>query len=179
MPLRRHSHETFHEKVKMLRVCIPPHDSGEGGPRQKRVHARLTRAMVRWEGRLHRRFAGDAEFSSPLAPPPPRFAWSPSPTIVGADARSRSRDAICIRVVVHESKASRARTNEKSKGGEAPKGAYHLPHHRVRRVLKRRTLAFRRFTAALVPAVYRQKLSPGRASRDEVRRRYLRLGHRA
>ncbi|MGA2944080.1 MAG: hypothetical protein ABSE50_18780, partial [Xanthobacteraceae bacterium] len=53
------------------------------------------------------------------------------------------------------------------------------PHHRVRRVLKRRTLAFRRFTAALVPAVYRQKLSPGRASRDEVRRHYLRLGHRA
>jgi hypothetical protein len=86
----------------------------------------------------------------------------------------RSRDAICIRVVVHE--RSHERTN---KGGEAPKGAYHLPHQRVWRVLKRRTLAFRRFTAALVPAVYRQKLNPGRASRDEVRRRYLRLGHRA
>jgi hypothetical protein len=42
-----------------------------------------------------------AENSSPPAPPPPCFAWSPSPTIVGADARSRSRDAICIRVVVH------------------------------------------------------------------------------
>jgi hypothetical protein len=72
-----------------------------------------------------------------------------------------------------------SRHEQKNKGGEAPKGAYHLPHQRARRVLKRRTLAFRRFTAALVPAVYRQKLSPGRASRDGVQRCYRRIFLRA
>src|ERR1700722_21021100 len=38
----------------------------------------------------------------------------------------------------HPSCCSRTKlhgTNERNKGGEAPKGAYHLPHHRVRRVL--------------------------------------------
>jgi hypothetical protein len=82
-------------------------------------------------------------------------------------------------------------TNERSKGGEAPKGAYHPaapPQTSLRSLRKpsagaarpqRRTLAFRRFTAALVPAVYRRKLSPGRASRDALRRRYRRIFHRA
>jgi hypothetical protein len=92
--------------------------------------------------------------------------------------QSRSRDAPASELLF--TNESFTGTNEKNKGGEAPKGAYHpAASIAMRRVLKRRTLAFRRFTAALVPAVYRQKLSPGRASRDEVRRNYLRLGHRA
>jgi hypothetical protein len=42
---------------------------------------------------LPRRFVCNAEFSSPPAPPPPHFVWSPSPAIAGADKRLRSRDA--------------------------------------------------------------------------------------
>jgi hypothetical protein len=39
---------------------------------------------------LHRRFASNAELSSPPAPPPPCFAWSPSPAIAGADEQAIS-----------------------------------------------------------------------------------------
>ena len=42
-----------------------------------------------WKGRLTGRFIVVARVSSPPAPPPPCFAWSPSPACPGADAAKR------------------------------------------------------------------------------------------
>ncbi len=66
-------------------LIILPRDSGEGGP---------SCAAGWWKGRLTRRSVCIARESSRPAPPPPCFAWSPSPAFTGADAcLPRSRDA--------------------------------------------------------------------------------------
>jgi len=59
------------------RVLIPPRDSGEGEPPE-----------VRWEGRGPRRNFGNDNETLIQTPPPPRFAWSPSPASAGADDAS-------------------------------------------------------------------------------------------
>ncbi|HUI12400.1 MAG TPA: SIR2 family protein [Xanthobacteraceae bacterium] len=56
------------------RHAFPPRDSGEGGPHE-----------VRWAGRGPRRSSCDDNEALSQSPPPPCFAWSPSPTVVGAD----------------------------------------------------------------------------------------------
>ncbi len=52
------------------------------------------RALARWKGRLdsRRNFCNDNEAPS-QRPPPPRFAWSPSPALRGRIILPRSRDA--------------------------------------------------------------------------------------
>jgi hypothetical protein len=73
----------------VFRLFILPRDSGEGGP---------SCAAGWWKGRLTRRFVCFERDSSRPAPPPPRFAWSPSPAIAGADdTASRSRAALFVR----------------------------------------------------------------------------------
>ena len=60
-------------------ISFPAPRSGEGGPHE-----------VRWKGRAAMRLV------SPPTPPPPCFAWSPSPASLRyavADKRHRSRDA--------------------------------------------------------------------------------------
>jgi hypothetical protein len=58
-------------------------------------------------------------FSSDRKRPPPCFAWSPSPAIAGADARSRSRDAVRTRVIVQELNFFRSphRSSSENAGG--------------------------------------------------------------
>jgi hypothetical protein len=77
------------------RPFIPPRDSGEGGPRE-----------ARWEGRRPGRQL------SRRMPPPPCFAWSPSPApfhCARADKRERSRGAYASELC-----QPRRRTNEAS-----------------------------------------------------------------
>jgi hypothetical protein len=96
----------------------------------------------------------------------------------GDDALYHSRDASASELLFTAIKASRG-TDEQRR--EAKRRKARSPRTTPSGVARpeRGPLTFRRFTAALVPAVYRQKLSPGRVSRDEVRQRYCRLCHRA
>src|SRR5580692_4521191 len=51
------------------------------------------RALARWRGRRTRRHSFDDREATSQTPPPPCFAWSPSPAVAGADEHSRSRRA--------------------------------------------------------------------------------------
>jgi hypothetical protein len=70
----------------MRAFYLPPRESGEGGPHE-----------VRWEGRERRRTANvdvlatSYQATSYQPPPPPRYAWSPSPVFTGEDKFNRSR----------------------------------------------------------------------------------------
>ena len=52
------------------------------------------RALARWKGRGPQRQFGDENKASSQTPPPPCFAWSPSPAFAGADKRPPSRGTI-------------------------------------------------------------------------------------
>jgi hypothetical protein len=119
-------------------------------------------------------------------PPPPRFAWSPSPAIAGADKEVRPRDACASEL------ASRKATNHLPPnirgGGSADRRTMSLSASRLRMLPPKsapmRKRATRtdvaigpRFGRARLSALHRGSwqgertpcLSPGRASRDEQR----------
>jgi hypothetical protein len=61
--------------------------------------------------------------ASPQTPPPPRFAWSPSPAFAGADKRNCSRDALASELCQASPTRHSKRASPKKKGGGAPTGA--------------------------------------------------------
>src|SRR5271155_972349 len=50
--------------------------------------------------------------ASSQTPPPPRFAWSPSPAVAGADERPRSRDACAPELCLSHAQESSPREGE-------------------------------------------------------------------
>ena len=89
--------------------------------------------------------------------------------------RSRSRDASASEFSSTLQESPSQNLPQKMEGGEAPKGALHRPHQRVRRAPRRTNvttarasgaLAFRRSTAALASGFRATGSTPGHASWD-------------
>src|SRR6202034_4579470 len=102
--------------------CIPPRDSGEGGPHE-----------VRWAWRLHRSFSRRRRIFLIVRAPSTMLRMVP-PAIAGADARSRSRDALGARVIFQAVRKFRLErtggihlASPENKGGGAPNGAPPVP----------------------------------------------------
>jgi hypothetical protein len=78
--------------VSLGSLLIVPRDSGEGGPSDRG-------AIGWWKGRGPRRNSSDESDASSQTPPPPRFAWPPSPAIAegGKHNSPFSRCAFCSR----------------------------------------------------------------------------------
>ncbi len=109
----------------------------------------------RWRSSLF----SDGNEASSQRPPPPRFAWSPSPALrAGADKRKRSRDALHPRFATARTKLSLT-----AREAERRQARLRDPHHRMRARALRGALASRRSTAALAKA-FTPWLSPDRAS---------------
>src|SRR6185437_8643145 len=62
-------------------TSVLPRDSGEGGPSERE-------AIGWWKGAGLVENSFDDNEATSQTPPPPRFAWSPSPAIAGAERQS-------------------------------------------------------------------------------------------
>jgi hypothetical protein len=117
-----------------------------------------------------------AEHSSLPAPPPPCFAWSPSPAIAGADKQFRSRDALAselwsrhaTKLFASKKQGRRSADRRKCLEPRHTGRCCHRPMLRARSRAWRSPLAFRRPTAALVAAT--ERFDSARAALPAVRR---------
>jgi hypothetical protein len=160
---------------------ILPRDSGEGGPSERE-------AIGWWKGRGPRRISFDESETASQTPPPPRFAWSPSPAIAGEDALSRSRGAIFARapsfpanhvvfgasLLRHPWVSLRSTQATDIRGSGTPRDACLDPRRAARGALSRSALASRRPTAALArETAGPQGSASGHASGDSPGRSIL------
>jgi hypothetical protein len=110
-------------KLRLPKWCLPRCNGPSFVPSSlPTIVGRGDRALARWVGRRVQRSFGDDNEASSQTPPPPRFAWSPSPAFAGADKLPHSRDA-----PAHPSFATALQESPShglpKKGGGAPKGA--------------------------------------------------------